>query len=549
MWKHLVETGFLGTDRKQIQKDQLPDTLLNSLTKVNEDNNENFFLNALSLAHYYNESGEVAHKYEGEVVEDFLEEHKTEISLQMELTYRRINKLESSTVKTKLIHLWLDRIIEKEQVIGYPLFKEAVDFGERKGADIKDKITKVLSKNTLRAFIQFNKINKNWAITPISKEGWYTGKMAERKRFLEKVLANDPGLALTLLEETWPQETLSTKVSLLNCIYENPSEELLPFLEHLYEGEYCFEESEKEKQREGRAILSKILLPFPSSKLCQETIQQLVPCFTKRALISKLKWKLNFPKEQSEGFWSEKSMLQKYGLDANGFSSYVHSIKEEDWMAYFIQYVPFRAFADALNTKEEHIINCLFDSKELQRKTRFGDTVESAFISELTHKARFQKTSTSKKLVNAFIEKRNRNIYDLRDILFTLDRDEVEELIVQNNIFRTTIDIIGYDHHSIPDLHFSYEMSKKFLLKIHSKYYEWQRRTGADVLGLVLSKEVLDDLEVLNKKVENEKPMFQTDQDSYQESLQVWKNHVYIPIKEAIEIRTLLEEEKELVAE
>ncbi|KXX72386.1 DUF5691 domain-containing protein [Flammeovirga sp. SJP92] len=549
MWKHLVETGFLGTDRKQIQKDQLPEQLLNQLEKVDEQDKENHFLTLLSFAQYYNESGEVAKKYEGEVLAEYMEEKRFEIPHSMQLIFSRINNLDTSFTKTKLIHLWLDLIIKKEQVVGYPLFKDLIKFGERKGVEIKDKITKVLSRNTLKACMQFHQVNNNWIATPISEEGWYTGKMAERKSYLEYLLGQDIPKAIALLEEAWPQETLNNKVSLLNTIFEKPSESLVPFLEKLYDNEYQFSETEKEKQREGRAILSKILLMFPSSKLSQETLQQLVPCFTKRALISKLKWKLNFPKEQSDGFWNEKSMLQKYGLDINGFMPHNHSTKEEGWMAYFIQYIPFQAFADALNTKEEHIINCLFDSKELQQKIKYADGVESMFINELTHKVRFYQAQSSVKLVQAFIERRNHNDYELKDILFSLQPDEIEELIVKNNIYRTSINIMCNYSSEVPDLNFSYSLSKKLLQKIQRKSEDWRYGVSTDQLGLILSKDILGELEIINKKVESMTLAKDMSHDAKEEDLQTWKNKIYIPIKEVIEIRTLLEEEEELVTE
>ncbi|MBD0403919.1 DUF5691 domain-containing protein [Flammeovirga sp. EKP202] len=547
MWKQLVETGFLGTERKSIQKELLPENLMKQLEKVNDEDRENYFLMALSLGQYYYESGEIARKYDGDVVTDFVEEGRPEIPHNMELIFSRINNLDTSFTKTKLIHLWLDCIINEGQIVGYPLFKELVKFGERKGVALKDKITKVLSKNSLKACVQFHQINNNWIQQPISEEEWYTGKMTQRKAFLETLLEEDVLKAIALLEETWHQETLNSKVSLLNSIYENPSEELVPFLEDLYNGEYKFIETEKEKRREGRAILSKILLMFPSSKLSQETLQQLVPLFTKRALISKLKWKLNFPKEQLDGFWNEKNMLQKYGLGTDGFMAHHHSTKEECWMAYFIQYISFQAFADALKTKETHIINCLFDSKELQQKVRYSDGTESIFINELTHKVKFNKTKSSVQLVQAFIEKRNYNDYELKDILLSVSSEGIEDLIIKNNIYNTTIDLICNYGSEIPDLNFSYDLSKKLLQKIHGKPEKWNYRNSTDALGLILSKDLLGELEILNKKEEQRKPSYKIDEGRYQESLQVWKNKIYIPIKEVIEIRALLEEEKEFV--
>ncbi|WP_044201924.1 DUF5691 domain-containing protein [Flammeovirga sp. OC4] len=544
MWKQLVETGFLGTDRKSIQKELLPETLMKQLEKVNDEDKENYFLMTLSLGHYYYESGETAKNYEGDVITDFIEENRPEIPHNMELIFSRINNLDTSFAKTKLTHLWLDCIINEGQIVGYPLFKELVKFGERKGEALKGKITKVLSKNTLKACIQFHQINNNWIQQPINEEEWYTGKMAQRKAILETLLEKDALKAIALLEETWHQETLNNKVSLLNCIYENPSEELVTFLEDLYNGEYKFVETEKEKQREGRAILSKILLMFPSSKLSQETLQQIAPFFTKRALISKLKWKLNFPKEQIDGFWNEKNMLQKYGLGTDGFMPHNHSTKEECWMAYFIQHIPFQAFADALKTKEIHIINCLFDSKELQQKVRYSGGTESIFIHELTHKVKFNKTKSSIQLVQAFIEKRNYNDYELRDILLSVSSEDIEDLIIKNNIYNTTIDLICNYGSEIPDLNFSYDLSKKLLQKIHSKPEKWMYRNSTDALGLILSKDILGELEILNKKEEQRKPSYKVDEERYQESLQVWKNKIYIPIKEVIEIRALLEEEE-----
>lgn len=546
MWKHLVETGFLGTERKQILKEQLPVEIQKIVENRSGNDKENQFLTTLSFAQYYNEAGEMPKTFEGDVEGNSLEEDRQEISYQMHLLFGRINNLDTSFVKTKLIDQWLEAIINNQQVVGYALFKELIEYGKNKSKEIKGKIARVLSKNALRAAIEFNHLKEDWIPQILEEEVWYTGKIADRKNLLAFFLEENTTKAISLLEETWKQETMINKVSFLKLIYENPNQQIIPFLEMLYTTEYVFKEDEKEKQREGRSVLAKILLMFPSTTLCQETLEQLVPFFTKRSLINRLKYKLNFPLEQGGSFWIEKSMLQKYGIGVEGYLPFFHALREEDWMAYFIRFIPLSAFATALKCKEEDVFACFFDGKEIQRKEKHSDAIQPLFFNELLTKVKESKTEVSKTLAQAFItrSKKNKSKYDFRDLIFFTTTKECEELIIENKIYRTAMSVICSYAWEISDHIFSDELSYTFLEKLFANQEDWVYMAGADKLGLVLSTGLLKDLETFQTKVQKINLSNTMDNLSKEEVIAIWKNKVHIPIKEVLEIRLQLEKEK-----
>ncbi len=253
-WDNIVHTALLGTDKRQLKKEDFPQELAETIELINQlpTDKEDQFLNIASVAVNYRKCG-VQPLNKSLVISKAEAEDSAYCST---LAHRILNDIIAAE-SIPLLNLWLELCLKNNQIVLPEWIPVLLDFGVRH-KQLQSLLLAVTGKRG-KWLMQFNEA---WKVEVKSTDEaiWQTGTLNERKGYLQKLRTTEPARARESLQQAWAAENANTKAELLKLLATNIGDEDVPWLEQLV--------NEKSQKVKDEAL--RLLKLCPASSIVQK---------------------------------------------------------------------------------------------------------------------------------------------------------------------------------------------------------------------------------------------------------------------------------------
>jgi hypothetical protein len=350
-WNKIIHTAMMGTDKKMIGTEELSSTLAEATAVITENttiDKEEKFLQLASLTYNYRQCAVLPLKKETITIEQAPAEEKQYCDPAAMQVLKDILFEESQS----LLQLWLTACAKANRLVSPEMIPSLFAIGKQY-KQLRAAIAPCTGKRG-EWLCQFNH-EWNFSVSQSQEELWNTGTTDQRKVVLTELRSADPAAARALLEQTWAQEDAATKVSFLEILSINVSNDDLVFLESL--------QNEKSKKVKEEAL--KLLKQIPSSALVQQymnVLQKAVTIKTEKALLGMMsKTSLSFQVPADIDPVIFKSGIEKLSSNSKEFS-------DDEFIIYqLIQFVPPTFWEQQLGKSPQQIIE-LFEKDTTGKK-------------------------------------------------------------------------------------------------------------------------------------------------------------------------------------
>ena len=250
-WNHIVNTALLGTDKRFVNQDELPDSMAAVLQVINEGNTtdkESRFLDIASVANNYRKCGIAPVKRD-----DFsLAVAEAELLPYCSLEAAEILKNVIECGSVALLNKWVGYAANKMLIVPPELAPALLNLiAGQKSLTNALQLKQVCGKRGE----WLGSLNKEWSLqrNDSIEEQWIHEKEEHRKQILQTIRASEPAKARDMLISTWKEETAAAKFELLTTLRTNAGADDVAWLESL--------STEKSKKVAEEAIAQLKLIP------------------------------------------------------------------------------------------------------------------------------------------------------------------------------------------------------------------------------------------------------------------------------------------------
>lgn len=300
-WQHIINTSMIGTDKKNISKDELPAALLEPANIIFENEasgKEEKFLQIASLLFSFRQSGVTPLKKEQAAISTAATEEKPYCSNQALQVLKDILSEESMP----LLKFWLQHCDGKNQIIQPDMTAAIMEI-----AAAQQSLQPLTARCCGKRGEWLSQFNPAWnfSASQSSEELWQTGTPEQRRTVLRETRTDNPATAREWVQQVWPQEDAVTKNAFLEILETNISHADIPFLENITA-------DKSKKVRETALHLLKQIPAAPVVLQYQQILEQAVYLKKEKALLgltSKTTLHFNLPGSIDEAVF--KSGIEK----------------------------------------------------------------------------------------------------------------------------------------------------------------------------------------------------------------------------------------------
>ncbi len=527
MYKKILETALLGTERSQLKEGMLPEAVENILSKSTSSDEESKLLEAMAVSAFYLDAGKIPQEYTGVLDDTPIEEDKAEAPEKLQKVLLTILDM-SSQIRRPLLELWMDAIINLNYVTGYKTINRLIQASLHMNRDIKDKVAQVIGNKGRSILPYFPEFGKNLKVE--SEVGWTDGLSKERQTILVRYLKENPSKALELLSSTWQQEAIVTKKSFLDTISEYPSPEFIPFIEDLYKQEFALKPNEKKTEQLCRNLTARILLRYPDSELCRSTFKDLSSCFdvsVKKGLLglgSGTTIKIQLPDNEND-FFNTENMLKTYGVNMAEYDIALFKTDIQHAFSFFLEEIPLNDFSQMLDVEPERLVKAIIEDKELTFKIK-GNEIPM-FRRSLVVNAKNRKDAS---LAAIIVDKLP--IAEALGVFHHLAYEDYEAFVIKHKYLTDLSVLVSCPHKNKGD-QWTADFSKRVINAMFDKVSQTPGMVLAGFgheIALIVHPGAYDTLNACLSKAQNQ---------PYHGK---WENNMHEPITSIIDIRKILEE-------
>jgi len=273
-WEDVIHTAMIGTDKKVLSVNQLPESLAaiqSTLSEKSGNDKEVLYLQQASLLMNYKQCGRALLQNEETGSSMAKPEEKPYCSTAAAQVLKEVLHAEAP----QLLGYWLQHCSEKEQLFP-PYFIPSLFSTARQEKGLQEMAIRCSGKRGE----WISGLNENWNFyqSETAEERWQTGTAEQRRTVLKEIRQKDPVTGSGWLQQTWVTEDAATKLSFLEVLQTGLSEADLPFLESL--------QHEKSKKVKEEAINLQKKIPGSSFvRLCQQILAESVQLKKERSLM------------------------------------------------------------------------------------------------------------------------------------------------------------------------------------------------------------------------------------------------------------------------
>ncbi|MCP5493781.1 MAG: hypothetical protein H7A23_04435 [Leptospiraceae bacterium] len=341
--EEFIKVAVIGTASYSLGKNlSLPKSINELIGSIRAKSNdeENVFLSSASVVMSYKKAGRLL-----PILREEIKQSEKETKKICPLDFSKALQSILNNHWDSLLELWLDRCNSFDMVVSPEFLPELLELGKT-NPKLHDRLQKVIG-NRGQWLASFN---EQWSyVFPIQDESlWEIGKLEERKMLLRYVRKNDSKKARELLEKTWSEEDLNTKITFLPYLSENLSLEDEPFLEKVL----------KEKSNKTWEVAFNLLKSLPDSKLVNrswEILSSIIRVAQKKSILqsSKIQIEFNLP----DSFDKEIKELNFRIGNRKGYT------KEENFLFELIALIPPSKWKSVYNITAEKLLPEIQKSK------------------------------------------------------------------------------------------------------------------------------------------------------------------------------------------
>ena len=216
--ENLVNTALLGTGKKQVTVNELPDALQAEASKLwnDENDNETKFLNICSVAFNFHRSGT------GPIKIDLPENAAADETLAYCTdTATRVLKDLLEEKYYSLVWFWTKFCVAKNQIVQPQVLPKYFEWGN----SIKKTEAELFTRAIGNRGVWLSKFSKDWDFTEVPQDefDWETANTANRVKFLETLRLTDPVAVVEKIRSAWKEENALARVELLSSLAVNIS--------------------------------------------------------------------------------------------------------------------------------------------------------------------------------------------------------------------------------------------------------------------------------------------------------------------------------------
>lgn len=254
-WDSIINTAMVGTDKKQVSALDLPPGLEDVSVIIHENpekDKEEKFLQLASVAFNYRQCG----------ITPAGKEIKMSVAPDEEKPYCSKPAIQAlkdifSEESIPLVNFWLQHCDKKQKLVVPGIVPHLLSTAVQH-KKLQYLVASVCGKRGEWLAV-FNP-EWNFSSTQTGEELWQTGTLEQRKEILKQTRKTDPAKARGWVEQTWAQEDANTKLSFLEILHDNASDQDISFLESL--------PAEKSKKVKEEAL--RLLRNIPGSSIVRE---------------------------------------------------------------------------------------------------------------------------------------------------------------------------------------------------------------------------------------------------------------------------------------
>lgn len=345
----LQEVVLLGTERRQLDTSRLPSSIAERLPTAASP--ERQALDALTYRYFYQRTGTETDTYAGTLPTEILSETKPYIGEALANILASILDLEYS-LKNELLKLWIHRVYNRGELIPSEKVLPMLEVCRPLNQHSRRKVTEIIGVRG-QTILQ-HKSYQTYHFTALSETQWTEGPLEGRKLYLIKLRTTDPQKAIELLAQTWPSEGVRERISFLQLLSSNLSEEDLPFLVEMYE-EYDNVPVPKTLSRVCKLHLVNMLTRLghrPTLERIAEFMRPYLASQKAKGLLQKVwsGWSTNLllPTAQDD-HWNGPVVNTLFGLEEKNLNLKLYDHDSHYWMSELLAWVPMQIWADLLH--------------------------------------------------------------------------------------------------------------------------------------------------------------------------------------------------------
>ncbi len=356
MIPHILRTALFGTEKQSLDTQTLPNALQASLARIATQEAETVLLQAITLSHFYEESGRKPPIFEGNQNPEIIVEEQAEAPEVYQQLYPSIKEL-PPFARFACMYAWLDGFVRLGAIPSpdntITLLSDFTNYPQH----IQAKIALCLGKKG-RMLLPFYSDFQAEETQP-DAQIWEEGKLKERRLVFQKLRQQNPAEAIALLEKTWQTETLPEKKAFLEEIAKTLVSSDIAFLENLWLM-FAFKSQEKKAHKEIRWLLTGLLMRFTTSNVYQQLTNELKTYVQAEKSKGVLGWvgktELSFALPTSDdAFFNAQSMEERWGLltpkDYDNLPS-AHTY----WLSNLLEIIPMNFWENVLQKNTEEVV-------------------------------------------------------------------------------------------------------------------------------------------------------------------------------------------------
>ncbi|NBW34327.1 MAG: hypothetical protein EBR30_04780 [Cytophagia bacterium] len=426
----VLQTALLGTEKHNLELHALPKPVQDTLNEGVTQDSEHQFLQAITLATYYQTAGNLPKKISTPQNETIIQETQNTAPEELLQIFGKF-ELVNPQIQELLLNSWLKVIQKRNEIVGAAWIVDLIHYGKQMSQPTRSRILEVIG-NKGRWILQYDS-SLNYPIVAADDQRWQEGTTAIRKNIFTTWRNEDRVKAWTRLQETWEAEPIASKKMFLEIILQTAASEDIPHIEQLYDEEFKYQDKEKKTEKECRRLLASILLRFSGNKLYKQTTEHLEAYFTKgrTGLIGMITGKENVSfqlPDSEDAFWNASVMEQQFGFEIKSYDiARFHSI-HQFWLSHFLQYIPMTFWSAAFNADYTRTVQYWLTSTENQTKIN-GEAIaiyKSALIANM-------KDHQDKRLAAALVNLLSVN--ERVEVLPHMSLADYEEYVDRNNFY------------------------------------------------------------------------------------------------------------------
>ncbi|MBM4259657.1 MAG: hypothetical protein FJ147_27640 [Deltaproteobacteria bacterium] len=263
MWKDIVTTAIIGTERQALTIPQLNNATGALFAQLDPNDRERTLLCTAAVVMLYERAGRVAAAAVQPTMTPCEEETLAPCSL---LSAQHLSMMLNGQYKDVLPE-WLTAISTIQRRAPEEYLPALLEAGRTHSA-LRSAILPVLGQRGI--WLAQQNPAWNYVASTTNASAWETGNLAARLEFLQKLRSTDPQQARELLAANWQQETPEDRATFLEALRTNLGLADESFLESALD----------DRRKEVRRVAVDLLASLPDSALCRRMIDRIRPLVT-----------------------------------------------------------------------------------------------------------------------------------------------------------------------------------------------------------------------------------------------------------------------------